>query len=264
MARKGRIISSTGIYHILMRGNDRLFFSQDDYSQFLELLKKYFSNDASVYAYSLDKNKIHLAISLQGNPSDKLKPLSTAYARYVNRVYGKAGKLFYDRFVSEPIESNEALSNAVRYITKIPSQLNSESEYSNEANVCDVKSLGKMINLDELYSLGAVIPCTDDFSYMSDSDLKRLILKLSGLRNTSGNLSVLKEYIIKASTSSNLSKARLFRIFNIAGVYSDSSRKSKTQKNPIKPKIENTNKAEKTEIKKENTNNKKELSVWLL
>ena len=121
-----------------------------------------------------------------------------------------------------------------------------------------------MINLDELYSLGAVIPCTDDFSYMSDSDLKRIILKLSGLRNTSGNLSVLKEYIIKASTSSNLSKARLFRIFNIAGVYSDSSRKSKTQKNPIKPKIENTNKAEKTEIKKENTNNKKGLSVWLL
>lgn len=264
MARKGRIISSTGIYHILMRGNDRLFFSQDDYNQFLELLKKYFSNDASVYAYSLDKNKIHLAISLQDNPSDKLKPLSTAYARYVNRVYGKAGKLFYDRFVSEPIESNEALFNAVRYITKIPSHLNSESEYSNEAKVCNIKGLSKMIKLDELYSPDAVMPCIDDFSFMSDSDLKRLILKLSGLRNTSGNLSALREYIIKASASSNLSKARLFRIFNFVGVYSDSSKKSITQKNPIKTKIENADKADKTEITEENTNKKKELSVWLL
>lgn len=262
MARKGREISSTGMYHILLRGNSGLFFSQKDYHEFLDLLKKYFSNDSAVYAYSLDKNKIHLVILTQGMPSDKLKPLCTGYARYINRVYNKTGRLFYDRFVSDPIENNKALFNAVRYIIKIPSHLSSKEEYTDKAEVCDVNGLGKRINLRELFVSDAVIPCTDNFSDMSDSDLKRLILRLSGLKNTAGNSAALKEYIITASAESNLSRSRLFRIFDIGGAYSGNSAKQSSSENEKAKKNKTAEKVEKTEDN--DGGKKKELSVWLL
>lgn len=263
MARKGREISSTGMYHILLRGNGELFFSQKDYHEFLALLKKYFSNDSAVYAYSLDKNKIHLVILTQGMPSDKLKPLCTGYARYVNRVYNKTGRLFYDRFISEPIENNEALFKAVRYIIKIPSHLSSKEEYTDKAEVCDVTGLGNRINLRELFVSDAVIPCTDNFSDMSDSELKRLILRLSSLKNTVGNLAALKEYIITASAESNLSRSRLFRIFDMGGAYSGKAAKQISSENKKAKKNKNTEKIENPESE-DSGSKKKELSVWLL
>ena len=252
LARKGRIISNTGIYHILLRGNNGLFFSQADYNEFLTLLKKYFSENASLFAYSLGNNKIHLIISTKSSPSGKLKPLCICYARYINRTYNKAGKLFYDRFVSEPIENNHALFNALRYVLKIPADISSADEYTQGQNLCDTKSLKQLIDIEKLNSDNMITPINDDYAAMSDEELKKHILRLSGIKNSSHNQAKLKKYIIDACYQCNLSKSRLMRIFSINGYYSS-----------VKKKEISTAKKEKKQ-QEEIQNKKRELSVWLL
>jgi len=113
MARAGRVISKSGIYHVLLRGQERLFRSERDYQQFTYLLKEYFTDD-SLIGYVLGADRIHLVVKTE-TLSLLMKPLCTAYARYYNRVYALEGKLFYDRFRSEPVEEDDDLKGILSY-----------------------------------------------------------------------------------------------------------------------------------------------------
>ena len=41
MARQKREVGKTGVYHILLRGVNALFFDEADYDKFIEILKKH-------------------------------------------------------------------------------------------------------------------------------------------------------------------------------------------------------------------------------
>ena len=117
MARKGRVISETGIYHVLLRGTNVLFPEDADFVEFGELLKKYSgAGSIKIYSYTLLKNRVHLVCETKDSIGRALKPLCTSYARYVNRTYAREGKLFYDRMKSEPVNSVEELKNAVAFV----------------------------------------------------------------------------------------------------------------------------------------------------
>ena len=75
MARQARVVSGTGIYHVMMRGINRqnIFEDEEDYTRFLELLLQMvcpvddngcpLPSRCTFYAYCLMSNHVHLVIS---------------------------------------------------------------------------------------------------------------------------------------------------------------------------------------------------------
>ena len=130
MARSGRVVSETGIYHILLRGTNVLFPEDTDFVAFLKLLKKYVdSGSLKIFAYTLLKNRVHLVCGARDSIGRSIKPLCTSYARYINRTYSKGGKLFYDRMKSEPINSAEELQNAVAFVNYLGKNIDCADKY---------------------------------------------------------------------------------------------------------------------------------------
>lgn len=123
MARKAREKSESGMYHAVLKGNDKLLFAEDDdYRRFLTLLEKTAEHDyVEVYAYCLFSETAHLVLKEGLRPlGESLKSLISAYAVQCNEKYGRSGKLFYDRYLSEPIETDEELLDAVRFTVRLP------------------------------------------------------------------------------------------------------------------------------------------------
>ncbi len=240
LARKGRIKSSTGIYHAVLRGQKNLFFDSNDYLEFIGVLKRYFQNtDSQLYAYSLEKNKVHLVFYTPGDISDVMKPLCTSYARYVNRTHNKNGKLFYDRYMSEPIEDTDILEKAICFVNEHKKALHtSKDEYMNKAELCAVDALEKK-SVKNIKNPSVIYVFIDDYASMSDSELKSYLLS-TGEQDKEKLLEYALEY-------SNLSRARVSRILNLTKA------KKATPKPKPQPKEE-----EPARYKKQ------ELSVWLL
>lgn len=124
MARKCRKLSSTNVYHVVMRGNEKriIFYDDHDRYTFLNILKeKREKADYSILAYCLMTNHIHLMVD-QGCSTigQVMKLINTTYAQYFNHKYQRTGHLFQDRFKSEPIENDQYLFAAIRYIHNNP------------------------------------------------------------------------------------------------------------------------------------------------
>lgn len=240
MARRGREISPSGMYHVILRGNKGLFFSDADYGEFLKRLSEYFSGSTKLYAYSLEKNRVHLAFYTDNNISDVLKPFCTGYARYVNRTHNKSGKLFYDRYISNPISDIDALTRVVCYISNKDART-SIDEYKGKKFLCSTDK----VNSDLIINPKVIIPCTDDFTSMNDREIKKIILHAFGKKSSQIPKEELKNIIKLSTENSNLSKSRLSKIFG------------------LKPEFNHSLKKEPEIVKKE-PKKKQELSVWLL
>ena len=128
MPRKPRNMSSTGIYHIILRSvNQHIIFEDDsDYQKFLFVLsdcvKKY---DIQIYAYCLMDNHVHLLI--HSNPdhlSGFFQSLGTRFVRWYNNKYSRSGHLFQERFHSVAIENERSFLSALLYIHNNPVNAN--------------------------------------------------------------------------------------------------------------------------------------------
>ena len=124
MPRSERLISSTGIYHILARGigQQRIFEQAEDYLQFLDfLLDTKQKSGFTLFAYCLMGNHIHLL--LKEGPesiSQIFKRLGTRYAQWFNGKYERSGHLFQNRFGSEPVVGDEYFLTVLLYIYQNP------------------------------------------------------------------------------------------------------------------------------------------------
>lgn len=124
MPRKPRKKSSTGVYHIVIRGLDRqiMFECEKDYLKYLDILSYYqIECNFELYAYCIMSNHIHLAIKIKDTNLETIfKKINTHYAVWFNMKYQRTGHLQQDRFYSEPIEDIEYLHNVIRYIHRNP------------------------------------------------------------------------------------------------------------------------------------------------
>lgn len=124
MPRQSRLHSMSGVYHIMMRGNEKkdIFIDNEDRYKFIDiLLNKKFVSGYSLYAYCLMSNHIHLVMKENDeNLALCLKRINVSYAYYFNKKYIRVGHLFQDRFKSECIDSEEYLLSAIRYIHNNP------------------------------------------------------------------------------------------------------------------------------------------------
>ena len=134
MARKLRLASDSGIYHVILRGVNRqdIFENEKDFLKFLSLMERLaFPVDETghrvppllvIYAYCLMPNHVHLLLREQPGMlvSDAIKWVSGTYAGYFNVKYEHVGHLFQDRFRSEVVNDWEYFVTLLRYIHQNP------------------------------------------------------------------------------------------------------------------------------------------------
>ncbi len=124
MPRTPRKKSSSGVYHVMVRGINKQDIFQDKEDRIIFLKKLRTAKDHSkckVYAYCLMSNHVHLLIAEgQESISQTMKRLGTAYAYWYNKKYNRVGHLFQGRFRSEPVNADSYLLTAVRYVHQNP------------------------------------------------------------------------------------------------------------------------------------------------
>lgn len=128
MPRKRRIISSSKIYHVVSRGNEKkpIYLNMNDYNQFISILKKKQREKLfSIYAYCLMPNHYHLILNEGENViSSIMQSINTTYAIYFNKKHDRVGHLFQGRFRSKAIEDESYFLTAVRYVHNNPVSAN--------------------------------------------------------------------------------------------------------------------------------------------
>lgn len=118
--RQPRIQSETGWYHVVLRGAGRraIFESDEDRQSFLDLVRIMSNKDnVGIAAWALMDNHAHFVLNANiGDLSSGMHRLCTTYASNFNRKNGHVGPVFQGRFASFPINSDEYLMEAIRYV----------------------------------------------------------------------------------------------------------------------------------------------------
>ncbi len=123
MARIAREKSSTGIYHVMLRGIDKrdIFLDDEDRTVFIEkMIKVKEATDFTLYAYCLMDNHVHLLMKESEEIGVSIKRLAVSYVHFHNDKYERTGHLFQSRFKSEPVETESYFINLARYIHQNP------------------------------------------------------------------------------------------------------------------------------------------------
>lgn len=131
-------------YHIYNRGINRenIFVEERNYAYFLNLFEKYLSPATDLFAYCLLRNHFHLLIRTRSEEeiqetlkasktfrvstlgsryiSDQFSHFFNAYAKAINKAYGRTGSLFQHPFGRVPITSDRQFWNVVAYIHQNP------------------------------------------------------------------------------------------------------------------------------------------------
>ncbi|MDR7869423.1 MAG: transposase [Tissierellaceae bacterium] len=128
MPRYPREKSESGIYHVMIRGINKmnLFLEKNDKYKFLEILSKMkCQNEYLLFAYCLMDNHVHLLVKEEiESISMSMKRICVSYSYYFNKKYNRVGHVFQDRFRSERIEDDEYLLECMRYIHNNPVNAN--------------------------------------------------------------------------------------------------------------------------------------------
>lgn len=154
MPRRAREKSSTGIYHVMLRGiNGQIIFEDnEDYDKFIQIIKEYKEECGyKIYAYCLMSNHIHLLMK-EGKEELGIifRKIGAKYVYWYNWKYKRRGHLFQDRYKSETVESNRYFLTALRYIHQNPVKAgikkdvgkypwSSYNEYIVREDICDTK-----------------------------------------------------------------------------------------------------------------------------
>lgn len=124
MARQARIKSSTGIYHVMIRGinKEKIFIYEGNKAKLLNIIKEIkVEIDFSIIAYCIMDNHLHLLIkSSDDNLALIMKKLCVKYAMYYNKIIERYGYVYQNRFRSEAVEDERYLLCVLRYIHNNP------------------------------------------------------------------------------------------------------------------------------------------------
>lgn len=199
MPRTARKKSSTGIYHIMLRGINRqqIFEDEEDRQRLMETLLRYRDECGyTVYAYCLMGNHIHLLLKEGKHELDAvIKRIAGSYAYWYNWKYHRSGHLFQDRFKSEPVEDDGYYLTVLRYIHQNPVKANlcknvedypysSVQEYLNQPELVDTSFTFSMLSCLEFIDYHKQIAddkCLEmeDRFRLTDEEARRIIKRIS-------------------------------------------------------------------------------------
>ena len=123
MPRKARKLSSCGVYHIMIRGINRMTIFNDDADNlnFLHILDFCADENFIIMAYCLMGNHLHLlAKDCNDSLQHMMKAIGVRYVAYYNRRYQRTGPLFQGRYKSQPVTTKGYFLRVLRYIHRNP------------------------------------------------------------------------------------------------------------------------------------------------
>ncbi len=158
MPRQARVVVPGIAHHVTQRGNNRqdVFFTDDDRQAYLESLKRQSEKfGLKVHGYCLMTNHIHL-LATPSEPDSLAKTLGSthlAYSQYINRLHGRSGHLWQNRFFSCPTDSRYFLI-AMQYIERNPIRaklvrVGWRYPWSSAAAHCGEPDRSRLLNLRE-------------------------------------------------------------------------------------------------------------------
>jgi REP element-mobilizing transposase RayT len=242
MPRQQRQKSESGIYHVMLRGINRLqlFYDDDDRLAFVERLARYKEQCGfSLLAWCLMGNHVHLLIE-EGKTelSAVMKKLELSYANYYSTKYDWKGYLYLDRFQSKPVDSDNYLLAVIRYIHRNPLEVGkavsfwtSYNDYITSLGITDTAMVLEMLEPDKKKQREAFVELIDSqsehsFSFVdsinskqiSDEKALALILEISGLSAPFELYQIEKEnrdFIISKLRGAGLSIRQIARLTGI-------------------------------------------------
>ncbi len=124
MARIARIVVPGAAHHVTQRGNNKqdVFFVVDDKRAYLRLLREQCHRfGLRIEGYCLMTNHIHLVAIPENEDALTLAIGRThfLYTQYINRLHGRSGHLWQNRFYSCPMDEEHAF-NALCYVELNP------------------------------------------------------------------------------------------------------------------------------------------------
>jgi putative transposase len=125
MPRIGSAVAPGYSHHVIQRGNNRenVFFEKEDRTKYLSLLNKYvFKWNAPIMVYCLMSNHIHVLTKPLSEESlfKMMQGLTLCYTQYINRMYGRTGRLWESRYHSCIVDHDKYLWAVARYIEQNP------------------------------------------------------------------------------------------------------------------------------------------------
>ncbi len=125
MPRIARITAAHYPHHVTQRGNNQadVFFEDLDRIFYMETLKSLCEKwRVQIWAYCLMTNHVHLLAVPETNESLArcVGGTNLRYTQYVNRKYGRSGRLWQNRFFSAIVEKDTCLWQVARYIEQNP------------------------------------------------------------------------------------------------------------------------------------------------
>lgn len=167
MPRCARKHAESGIYHVMLRGNNQqeIFEDIQDRRYFIKsVLYAREKSEFKLYAYCLMGNHVHMLMHVFAEDLDVIfKRIIGRYVYWYNIKYQRSGHLFQDRFKSEPVETDSYFLTVLRYIHQNPVKAgicsmpdqyhySSYNEYLGESRVVDTEFVLSMITRDEFIS----------------------------------------------------------------------------------------------------------------
>jgi len=222
MPRYPRKYSKTGIYHIMLRGNERkdIFINEEDKGKFIKIVFKKKEDEAfKLYAYCIMNNHVHLVIKEQNEPISRIvKKITTSYAYYFNAKYKRVGHLFQDRYKSETIEDEPYLLSVIRYIHNNPekAKITKKEKYkwSSYSNYIDILNhhieIPEIKEILELFSSN-IEKALKEFIYYSNKYEEKNFLEMKETIKSEIDEENVNEYIDGYLKSRNLKKEDLRR-----------------------------------------------------
>ncbi len=120
MPRKPRLHIPGGLYHVILRGNDRqpIFFDADDRQRWESLIADgLVMHQHRIHAYCWMTNHVHMAIQCHDLPlGGFIRFIAGQYARSTNKKMNRSGHLFERRHRAILVQADSYLMELVRYI----------------------------------------------------------------------------------------------------------------------------------------------------
>jgi len=121
MARKARKTSSIGIYTVVLRGKVDCFKDASLKSTFLCSVYKYVNmNQCSLLSYAISNRDCYMVVhEKEDTLSNFIRCCTSLFARLYNKNH--SGKVFHDRYLSEPLGNDVQVIDAIKQICNMDS-----------------------------------------------------------------------------------------------------------------------------------------------
>ncbi|MDD3841013.1 MAG: transposase [Clostridia bacterium] len=208
MPRKVREKSSTGIYHVMLRGinGQTIFKCNEDYEDLIQTLKEYKRKSGyEIYAYCLMSNHIHLLIKeIKEDLEIVFRRIGARYVYWYNWRYKRSGPLFQGRYKSEVVEDDQYFLTVMRYIHQNPIKAGIEkdiarypwssyNEYLGKKGICDTEFALSLFSHNEKRAISLFkefnIQENDDecLEYkgpvrLNDEEATKMIIRIAGVQ----------------------------------------------------------------------------------